>query len=481
MKRINSILLTTLAVAFISCGDFLEEVSQDEFEPKTTNSFIELMNGEGYISSPVDPMTYMMDDDVNGCKSMFWTNAIRTRQEIFCWQPDFWRLEDECSDLLANIKNSYQNIYKAISVCNIIVERAPKSQGTQEEKDICCGEAKTMRAFYYLQLVNTYALPYNDSQTSPETNLGVSLVTESEVKETGMPRATVAKVYEQIIKDIEDACELFGNNKTDRGKYRVAYTAAHLLASRIYLHTENWEKVVEHATKAMAAAPPLANLNSYTIDNISSPTNGVISTKFPEVIFIGGMKAMSGAYSLMGTPYGVNTVFASTFSVMDSRMNVYLQPSGYDYPYRIFKICADEHEFVWRTAELYLNRAEAYFNLYKQGDVAAGQKCVDDLESLMAKRYLRHTPPACSDIDALQALLRSERRKELCYEGFRFFDLKRYGMPSIEHVMIGENGGTTTYTLEERDPAYCVPLPDKALDHNENLIQNPLAARRIGR
>lgn len=481
MKRIYFILSAVFAVAFTSCGDFLEEVSQDEFEPKTTNSFIELMNGEGYISSPVDPMTYMMDDDVNGCKSMFWTNAIRTRQEIFCWQPDFWRLEDECSDLLANIKNSYQNIYKAISVCNIIVERAPKSQGTQEEKDICCGEAKTMRAFYYLQLVNTYALPYNDSQTSPETNLGVSLVTESEVKETGMPRATVAKVYEQIIKDIEDACKLFGNNKTDRGKYRVAYTAAHLLASRIYLHTENWEKVVEHATKAMAAAPPLANLNSYTIDNISSPTNGVISTKFPEVIFIGGMKAMSGAYSLMGTPYGVSTVFASTFSVMDSRMNVYLQPSGYDYPYRIFKICADEHEFVWRTAELYLNRAEAYFNLYKQGDVAAGQKCVDDLESLMAKRYLRHTPPACSDIDALQALLRSERRKELCYEGFRFFDLKRYGMPSIEHVMIGENGGTTTYTLEERDPAYCVPLPDKALDHNENLIQNPLAARRIGR
>ncbi|MCM1312530.1 MAG: RagB/SusD family nutrient uptake outer membrane protein [Bacteroides sp.] len=481
MKRINSILLAALAVAFTSCGDFLEEVSQDEFEPKTTNSFIELMNGEGYISFPVDPMTYMMDDDVNGCKSAFWTNAIRTRQEIFCWQPDFWRLEDECSDLLASIKNSYQNIYKAIAVCNIIIERAPKSQGTQEEKDICCGEAKTMRAFYYLQLVNTYALPYNDSQTSPEANLGVSLVTESEVKETGMPRATVAKVYEQIIRDIEDACELFGDNKTDRGKYRVAYTAAHLLASRIYLHTENWEKVVEHATKAMEAAPPLANLNSYTIDNVQSPTNGVISTKFPEVIFIGGMKAMSGAYGLMGTPYGVSTDFASTFSVMDSRMNVYLQPSGYDYPYRIFKICADEHEFVWRTAELYLNRAEAYFNQYKRGDIAAGKKCTDDLEALMAKRYLRHTPPTDSDIDVLQSLLRSERRKELCYEGFRFFDLKRYGMPSIEHVMIGENGGSTTYTLEERDPAYCVPLPDKALDHNENLVQNPLAARRTGR
>lgn len=481
MKRIYIIFFAALAVAFTSCGDFLEEVSQDEFEPKTTASFIELMNGEGYISSPVDPMTYMMDDDVNGCKSSHWTNALRVRQEIFCWQPDYWRLEDECSDLLPSIKDSYQNIYKAIAVCNIIIERAPNSQGTQAEKNICCGEAKTMRAFYYLQLVNTYALPYNDPLTSPETNLGVSLVTESEVKEAGMPRATVAKVYEQIVKDIEDACELFGDDKTDRGKYRVAYTAAHLMASRVYLHLEDWDKVVEHATKAISAAPALVNLNSYMIDNVLSPTNGVISTKFPEVIFIGGMKAMTGDYGLMGTPYGVSTDFASTFSVMDSRMNVYLQPSGYDYPYRIFKVCADEHEFVWRTAELYLNRAEAYLNLYKKGDTTAGQKCVDDLEALMAKRYIRHTAPTYSDIGALQSLLRSERRKELCYEGFRFFDLKRYGMPSIEHVVVGENGGSTTYTLEERDPAYCVPLPDIALDHNENLVQNPLAERRTGR
>ena len=32
------------------------------------------------------------------------------------------------------------------------------------------------------------------------------------------------------------------------------------------------------------------------------------------------------------------------------------------------------------------------------------------------------------------ALLTEERRKELCYEGQRWFDLRRYGMPSIQHT-----------------------------------------------
>lgn len=481
-KMLPSVLLSaSLAAVCSSCGDFLKEVSQDEFEPKTASSFQELMNGEGYISTSVDPITYMMDDDVQGCKGSLWNEALRARQEIFAWQPDYWRVEDDCSAVLGSVKNSYKNIYKTISACNIIIERVQGSEGDQQTKDVAMAEAKAMRAFYYLQLVNTYALPYNDAQTSPSTNPGVPVVTASEVKDAGVPRATVAEVYGQIVRDVEDACALFGDDATNRGKYRVGYTAAHLLASRVYLYMEDWSKVVEHAGKALAHAPGLANLNKYTIDSQMTPTNGVISAKFPEVIFICGMKARSGDYALAGTPFGVSRDFAATFSVMDRRMNSYIVPSGYDYyPYRILKDCSDEHEFVWRTAELYLNRAEAHLHLYRQGDEAAGQLCVDDLETLMQNRYLRHTAPSLASPDDLQALLRSERRKELCYEGFRFFDLKRYGMPSIEHTLVGESGASTRFVLAERDPSYCVPFPDDAMNHNDLLKQNPLAQRRTG-
>ena len=469
-------------LASTSCSSFLEEVSQDEFEPKTTSAYQELMNGEGYISTSTDPITYMMDDDVQGCKGSRWDEALSARQAIFEWQPDYWQVENDCQSLLGNIKNSYTNIYKTIAACNIIIENLPGSDGPQADKDITMAEAKTMRAFYYWRLVNTYALPYNDKQTSPETNLGVPVVTESEVKDAGAPRATVAEVYRQIIKDIEDACTLFGDDTTNRGVYRINYTSAHLLASRIYLFTEQWDKVIEHATKAMETAPMLVNLKSYNIDNTMSPTNGVISKKFPETIFLCGNKAMSGDYALAGTPFGVSRDLANSYETMDRRMNVYLVPSGYDYyPYRILKNCSDEHEFTWRTAELYLNRAEAYMNLFRQGSNGAGQQALDDLNTLRQNRYRIYTPVELTTADDLQELVRSERRKELCYEGFRFFDLKRYGMPSIEHILVTESGTTQTYVLEERDPMYCVPFPDVALEHNENLIQNPLANRREGK
>ena len=468
-------------MALTACGDFLEEVSQDEFEPKTASAYQELMNGEGYTPNCVDPITYMMDDDVQGCKGLGWNETLSARQAIFEWQPDYWQVENDCQQLLGNVKYSYRNIYKTIAACNIIIENLPGSEGKQSDKNVTMAEAKAMRAFYYWRLVNTYALPYNDTQTNPETNLGVPVVTESEVKDAGAPRASVAEVYRQIVTDIEDACALYGDDTTDRGIYRINYTSAHLLASRIYLFTEQWEKVIEHATKALATAPELVNLRSYNIDNNMSPTNGVISKKFPETIFICGAKVMSGDYGLQGTPFGVSKELANSYDIMDRRMNTYLVPSGYDYyPYRITKICSDEHEFVWRTAELYLNRAEAYMNLYKQGNSEAGQLALDDLNWLRQNRYRIYTDVELTTAEDLQELVRSERRKELCFEGFRFFDLKRYGMPRIEHTLIPESGNAVTYVLEERDPSYCVPLPDNALEHNENLVQNPLAKRREG-
>lgn len=38
--------------------------------------------------------------------------------------------------------------------------------------------------------------------------------------------------------------------------------------------------------------------------------------------------------------------------------------------------------------------------------------------------------------------IRQERRLELCYEGFRWFDLRRYGMPSFSRdwVVRGKSG-----------------------------------------
>ena len=482
MNKIYTFLLGGCMLALQSCGDFLEEVSQDEFEPKTTEAFRELLNGEGYnFSSSVNPLTYMMDDDVESVSTSSWDDIQRIQQELYTWQPDFYSFQDEEGTYTSSNKDVYKNLYELIMACNIVNEYIDGSQGTDSDKAIVRAEALSLRAFYYLQLVNLYAYPYNDKDHDPSTALGVPLVLASEVFDEGEPRSTVKKVYDQIATDIEQACDLFGQDKTNRGVFRISYTAAHLLASRIYLYMENWDKVIEHATYALETAPELADLNNYTIDNTYNPTNGVISRNFPETIFLGGYRAISGSYGLMGTPFNVSSDLFNSYADNDLRIGTYLMEASSYLPYNYMLLkSSSEQEYAWRTSELYLNRAEAYIELYMDGDQAAGQKAVDDLNTLLSKRYRDYEPLTLKPADELLELYREERRKELCFEGFRWFDLRRYGMPQLEHILIDQNGNSTRYILKEKDPSYVLPLPDNAMEHNSNLIQNELSPRREG-
>ena len=482
MNKIYTFLLGGCMFALQSCGDFLEEVSQDEFEPKTTEAFRELLNGEGYnFSSSVNPLTYMMDDDVESVSTSSWDDIQRIQQELYTWQPDFYSFQDEEGTYTSSNKDVYKNLYELIMACNIVNEYIDGSQGTDADNVIVRAEALSLRAFYYLQLVNLYAYPYNDKDHDPSTALGVPLVLASEVFDEGEPRSTVKKVYDQIATDIEQACDLFGQDKTNRGVFRISYTAAHLLASRIYLYMENWDKVIEHATYALETAPELADLNNYTIDNTYNPTNGVISRNFPETIFLGGYRAISGSYGLMGTPFNVSSDLFNSYADNDLRIGTYLMEASSYLPYNYMLLkSSSEQEYAWRTSELYLNRAEAYIELYMDGDQAAGQKAVDDLNTLLSKRYRDYEPLTLKPADELLELYREERRKELCFEGFRWFDLRRYGMPQLEHILIDQNGNSTRYILKEKDPSYVLPLPDNAMEHNSNLIQNELSPRREG-
>ena len=482
MNKIYTFLLGGCMLALQSCGDFLEEVSQDEFEPKTTEALRELLNGEGYnFSSSVNPLTYMMDDDVESVSTSSWDDIQRIQQELYTWQPDFYSFQDEEGTYTSSNKDVYKNLYELIMACNIVNEYIDGSQGTDADKAIVRAEALSLRAFYYLQLVNLYAYPYNDKDHDPSTALGVPWVLASEVFDEGEPRSTVKKVYDQIAADIEQACDLFGQDKTNRGVFRISYTAAHLLASRIYLYMENWDKVIEHATYALETAPELADLNNYTIDNTYNPTNGVISRNFPETIFLGGYRAISGSYGLMGTPFNVSSDLFNSYADNDLRIGTYLMEAASYLPYNYMLLkSSSEQEYAWRTSELYLNRAEAYIELYKDGDQEAGQNAVNDLNTLLSKRYRDYEPLTLKSADELQELYREERRKELCFEGFRWFDLRRYGMPQLEHILIDQSGNSTRYILKEKDPSYVLPLPDNALEHNSNLIQNELSPRREG-
>ena len=54
-------------------------------------------------------------------------------------------------------------------------------------------------------------------------------------------------------------------------------------------------------------------------------------------------------------------------------------------------------------------------------------------------------------------------------------DLRRYGMPSIQHKWEGK-----IYTLTKNDPSYVLPIPPNVLQRNLLLEQNPFGPERVG-
>ena len=96
----------------------------------------------------------------------------------------------------------------------------------------------------------------------------------------------------------------------------------------------------------------------------------------------------------------------------------------------------------------------------------------DDLNTFCRHRIVGYEDVTLTGDDLLTAI-RNERRKEFCFEGFRWFDLRRQGMPEITYVYRAEKGGPKlVYTLHRNDPMYTLPFPSVLFEKNIELQQN---------
>ena len=125
-----------------------------------------------------------------------------------------------------------------------------------------------------------------------------------------------------------------------------------------------------------------------------------------------------------------------------------------------------------RISEAYLNRMEA--NIMKEQPNV--QEALADLNLLRRNRIKNYADVTISDAQELLEEIRAERRKELCFDGHRWFDLRRYGMPAITRAYkLDKKAEFQYYTLQEKDPLYTLPIPDKSFENNPQLEQNSCA------
>jgi starch-binding outer membrane protein, SusD/RagB family len=501
------------------CKKFLEQKSQDEFKPATVQELIQLMSAEGYpYQDKISILLNIMTDDAycnGGQGQLNYVAAVRKGRSAFTWSKDMFQelLQDGLST--TNHVNSWQVLYKKIAGCNVVLDYLDRVSGEITPRENLRGQALAMRGFYYFQLVNMFAKPFNAKGNSPEKSPGVPLKLSMSVTDSLLSRNSVAEVYHQIETDLLQGAALMAAHQQSNGVYKMNELAAYALLSRVYLYEENWDKVIEYADKVISKKPGLSHLSSfkasggyYTYNNpfINSNLNQIydpaVSTEILWAYQINGSGGPAQGESeffvksivptinaTYNTPYSVSPELLSLYEtkpqsdtgvyLADLRSRLYFNRVAYFVGLTAFY--KPYYGYMGgaglRVAEVYLNRAEAKIRkAMAGGNNALITEALLDINFLRISRYDPRKPYVAiniTDANLLFSFYKDERRRELSFDGHRWFDLRRYGMPAISHFYEEDPGTGSMVTLSAGDSRYTLQIPRIALELNPALTQNP--------
>jgi len=343
-------------------------------------------------------------------------------------------------------------------------------------KDNAKGEALAIRGMTYFDMSRVYSKTYLNASATDST-LPYVTTTEATIKPS---KESVKGFYDKVIADLQTAATLINTNN---GVGRLNKAAVNGLLSRVLLYKGDWAGTITAANAALGATPNVATIAQFpliwtdqteagvlfkikntTVDNINTPGVNYYQT------VAGGRKS----------EYVVEYNFYNQFAANDVRKTAYIATSAFNgvnynhvikYAGRPGQPAGVVDAKVIRTAEVLLNRAEAYYRSGKEAEALA------DLVLLKSNRYTGYVAEVLAGQALLDEILR-QRRLELAFEGDRFWDLKRLNLGVHRDGTKGDkaDGTGTPYvftTLEAGDYRFQLPYPQSELNFNTNFTQNP--------
>lgn len=525
------IALCLCTIALCSCEDFLDPSSTSEFVPKDANSLNELLLGEAYPRNDIDGMNIflnLLDDDITAMPYQAPQDGFDANRFLaaYTWQPDMFKMMEAAG---YSNTNMYEQYYELILGANAVIDYIDQVNDEKQNINYVLAQAYALRGFLYFKLVNIFGQPIN---SQPDA-LGVPLKLNSGVENTenALARRTVKDVYTQVINDLKEAERLYETLPADKQfakDYRTSLPMVQLLLSRVHLYQENWSDAASYAHKVMTNSNfKLLDLN--VVETLTEEGYPFYKTyhaysESSEVIWVYGSVSDMGSWvmSYAGTsnPKDNNRVMHAYFKASDDLMETYEDTDLRKERYIIKKAVRDERGIdIWtpmaigklsvnipqdngvslnnfykpisgsgvfgrslRLSEAYLNYAEAKAMMYQMGTDANGAtEAQDALDELRVKRYAANDFKSLdiTDAEELIQFVRNERRRELCFEDHRWYDLRRWGMKEIKHVWYNDANTKSTFTLTQGDKGYTIPIPDEAMDLNAALKQNELPAKRV--
>ncbi|MFD2286681.1 RagB/SusD family nutrient uptake outer membrane protein [Pedobacter petrophilus] len=463
-KNITTLLLLSVVFSFGGCKKFLSVTpSTQSVNPVTIKDFQEILNSDSLSRTQFFPLD-LMTDDVALTDNQFNTGDNFYRR-IYTWDALIWNP--------AQIDFMYNYSYAKILQMNVILSRIDAAKkdalNTPQTKNLIVSQALTNRAWYYLQLVNTYGAAY-DVSTS-KTDPGVPLVLTPDAY--ALPaRASVEQVYGSIISDLKKAAANTDMPSKGIDIIHPGKAAVYGLLARTYLYKGDYESASLFADSALTQESRLLDLtqNPYMPNQLQD-----LNTN-PEVL-LGRISSDEGFFKTYSNTFVIGGSLLDSlggFSTADKRFSNRFSTSRFSPGvYKQNQLNAQTMVFDNSVAvpEIMLIKAEC---LARKGDFSAAGDLLDKLRS---SRIINYSPSGRTyTADNILSYVIGERRRELCFHGgLRLFDLKRFnkGTPFRQSILRTSYSGTNYAELLPGSVLYLLPLSAYVLAANPNILQNP--------
>lgn len=486
--KIFRLFLGFIAFGFIACSDFLDEQSQDLTYAASCEDLNEILIGNGYMfHKPIAsfamhktncyyPWIHVMDDDLEefSYTSSFGQFMVRNADNLksfYCWEKTAFQNQGNTIQ-----DYEWERLYHHISALNVIIKEVDNFPEDPEIlRNKVRGEALFLRAAYYWLLANFYAAPYEKDKA--DKTLGIPLKLTEYIEDKIFHRATLDSVYSQIIEDLQNAGQCL-KGIVQPSVYRANQSAVLALLGRVYLYMGEWQKAVDACELVEKKYRPV------DLNHFNNKTD-FLSSASPETIFIQGVSIMTSMFSRdRGTvSYRISQDLLEIYDKdTDLRYMYFFRKRREGKQFYCTKILDTETKnatgsdvFIIRYPEVLLNKAEALAMLGKE------EAAINTLKELLVSRYpFQKVPDITFKGEKLINYIRDERRRELCCEGHRWFDLRRYAVnvkypykKTLRHNVYERNTGKKGYGDKigyyellpyPEGKGWILPIPDYELE-----------------
>lgn len=463
MKKL--LILLFIATTIYSCDDQLDRAPVDVLINSTAFETVE------DISTATD-----------GVYTNFNPNVIIDINEIFTDNSRIGKdnggqklnILNQVVNTLTNSGGIWGNRYGSINDCNRVIQASEiitVGFGEQERLDNLLGQVYAMRAFLHFDLLVYYGADITDPSA-----LGVPYQ-ETVSSDDAPARLSTQETLDKINADLELASTLISDEFDDNS--RITQDFITFLRARIALFTEDWNGVIARTTSIIGEYP-LANQGEYEAMFLGDGNDVEVIYKYDNVL--GFNRNIAGEFIFTGTGGNFIGMADGLFDLLeaegedgDIRFLVNTNPEDADDENTINKYPPIAGNYIndfkiFRVSEAYLMRAEAHAHLGNFSEAAINVQAIRN-----ARKGVVGETQAYSNLQSAIADIAFERRLELCFEGHRYLDLKRYRNILNEGIDRDPRDcdGSIPCSVSVNDNRWVLPIPQFELNGNPNMTQNP--------